>query len=103
MASEALAYHEVGLRKAPLGVAALDVLMVDDVVAPLGVQKRRARPQRLLGVDHHWQRLVVDIDQFHRVFEQVLVASHHSDHRLAHVINLVRRQRPVQRPFGLAG
>ena len=55
------------------------------------MQNRRAGPERVLGVDHRWQRLVFDLDQVERVLGQVAVARDYHRHRLADEARLVGR------------
>ena len=56
----------VGLREGRVRVAEDDVAAGHDVVAPVGLDERRARLHRLLRVAADGQLLVVDLDQVER-------------------------------------
>ena len=60
--AKALADDDVGAGERGLDVAVDDLAMARLVGAHVLVQNRRAGPERVLGVDHRRQRLVLDLD-----------------------------------------
>ncbi len=82
--------------KAGLDVAAGQRPLVDPVRAQILVDERRAR-DRELGIDDSRQRVVLDDHVVDRVGHGVaIVADHHRD-RVADMVDLPARQRPVRR------
>ena len=76
-------------------VAAADRPLVDLVGPELRVDERGAVLERLLGVDDHRQRVVVDEHLLGGVDHGVLVLADHDGDALADVLDLVLGQRPV--------
>jgi hypothetical protein len=62
--------------------------MPEDIGADLFKHQRRARLHRLLGIDHHRQRLVVDLDQIQRVLGGRAIDRGHGRDRFADIARL---------------
>ena len=103
VAAKALFNNQVGLGKGRIGITGRNMLMVEHIVAPVGIEARRVSPEGVFGVKHDIERIILDIDQLKRVFEGVFIAGHHNGQRVADVFDLINRQRPKDRPVGLAG
>ena len=86
---------DLGLGPRLVHVAAADRPLVDLVGPELRVDERGAVLERLLGVDDHGQRVVVDEHLLGRVDDRVLVLADHDGDALADVLDLVLGQRPV--------
>ena len=102
VAAETLSDHVVGFGERGVGMPGRDVLVVEDVVAPVGVEPRGVVAQRPFGVDHHVERLVIDLDRLHRVFQRIFVARYDRGQRIADIFHFVDGQRPEDRRLGLA-
>ena len=75
-----------------VGVAALDDVPREQVVAPFGMEQRRIRLEPPLGVQHDRQRLEFELDELAGVLGQVTILRDHDRYRLAHVPDPVLRQ-----------
>ena len=95
MVDDALLDHHIGVPEGRLDVAARQRPLEHLVRAELLVDDRGAVLERLLGVDHHRQRVVLDHDLLGRVDHSVLVPADHHRDRLADVADLAASQRPV--------
>ena len=83
----------VGLRERRVDVAGPEVAGDEDVVAPVGLDQRRPRLHRLLGVVDDRQLLVVDLDQVERPARRPLVLRHDRRHGLADVAHPLGTER----------
>ena len=86
-----MAEHAPGAGERAIRVAVLEAALLRNVAARFLEQQRRVRRDRILEEGDALQRLVVDLDQFQRVFGDVAVLGHHHRHRLAHVAHFVDR------------
>jgi hypothetical protein len=87
-----LAPHDQLCAGHVLGVAAEGQgALQSDVVRPtLGVKHRvSAGGQRILGVDHGGQQLILDLNQVERILSDVTALGHHCGHRLADMSHLL--------------
>ena len=91
MATKAFFDDQIRLGKGRVGVAGGNMLMVEYIVAPVGIETRRVRLEGLFGVEHDIERIVLDVDQLKRVFEGVFIAGDHNRQRVADVFHLVYR------------
>ena len=102
VAAETLLDHVIGLGERGVGVPGRNVLVVEHVVAPIGVEPRGVGVQRPFGVHHYVQRLVIDLDRLQRVFQRIFIAGDDRGQRVADVFHLVDGQRPEDGRLGLA-
>ena len=89
---EALAEDVRGPGERSVHVAGLELDVREVVVAEVLVQHRRVRCQCRLRIEHHRQRLVLDVDQLGRVLGEVAGGRDHGRDRLADVAHAVDRQ-----------
>jgi hypothetical protein len=94
-------HHHVGVTPGGVHVAAGDRPLVRLVGPELLVHERRAVLERLLGVDHHGQRVVLDEHLFGRVDDAVLVAADHDRDGLADALDDALGERPRLRCLDL--
>ena len=88
VAAKAFADDQVCLGKSSACVSSSDVLMIEDIVSPLGIEARGVGPQGVLGVEDDGQGVVVDIDQLQSICERVLVARDRRHERIADIFHL---------------
>ena len=88
--------HAVGFLKRFTDRANLDLHGLHDIVAPLLVDERRVRGERLLHVPDCIQSLVLDINQVSGVFGSVAISGNNNGNRLTHKAHFFPSQdRPV--------
>jgi hypothetical protein len=94
--------RDLGIGEHGLGPGRVAGLPVEDVVARAARQvvadDRRAGVQRMPGVDHRGQRLVLDVDQFQGVARRVAVVGDHERHLLTLEPHLVGGQHGLPVP-----
>ena len=108
LVDHALRYHDVRIGEGPVNGAVVDPTARADagtgrqrpdrpVVREVGVQHRRLTAQRLLGIDHRRQRLVVDRNGVCRVARHIAVTRHDDGDGVADVAHHVRGDRAMLR------
>ena len=86
----------LGAREGVVGTAGNLNEMSGDVVRHVGMDERRPVRDRFLEVDRHRQRLVLDGNKRGRVLRRIAVDRDHHRDRLADVVHVVARQRPLR-------
>ena len=87
----------LGLAERPVHVAQLDMVAAGHVGALLLVDDDVAAQGRL-DIGHHFERLVLHLDQVRPVLRHVTVHRRHQRHRLTHIRDLAPGQRILEEP-----
>ena len=103
MLSVTLLDDHVGLRELVVDLSGRELPRVAAVGAELFVHERGAVFERLLGVDHGRQRVVVDLDQLRCVACLAAALRDHDRHTVAHVTRFVHGERPMVRLIRVLG
>ena len=80
-----------------LRLTGLEQAFKDDIGSEFGMKQCCFGCCRSLRVDHDLQRLVLDVNERHRVFGNVAAFRNDDRNRLANIANLVDRQRRIGR------
>ena len=91
--------HRIGILEALVGIAGDEHALEGEIVAELGVNHRRARIERGLGVGDRRQLLVADLDQLAPILCFGAAARDHRAYRLALPAGALDRDRMLRRRF----
>src|SRR5712691_3527642 len=94
---QALLDGDLGFFEGGVGIAAGELHVIGEVAAELFVDDGSALLDGFLDVEHRRQRLIFDLDPLAGVLGRGPARGQHDRDRLAHVVNLVDRDRIVVR------
>ena len=85
----------IGARERGLGIAVGKIAHRDFVGLGLRMQQRRRTFAGGERIDHRFERLIVDRDQFGGVLGDIAAFRHHQRHRFADIAHALDRQAPI--------
>ena len=85
--------RQIGFGKTFIGIAENVVIILLDVVLFVLVDEVALGLHRLFRIEIRRQRLVLHVNQFQRLFGDALRNGAHASHVVAHVADLIHRQR----------
>ena len=86
---------EIGAGEGFRGVAIREVAHRDFVGLRFRMQKQRGAVACRDRIEHRFERLVIDLDQFGSVLGDIAAIRHHQRHRLADIAHPLDRERPL--------
>ena len=89
LADDALLHDHAGFGKRLIHIAAILVIGERDVIGPLGMHRGRTLRERLLGIGHCGQNLIIHFDEIRSIAREVAVAGHHHRDGMADKVDAV--------------